>query len=163
MSKGKAAEYIRKIANIDDVRVIPCKVDAVNGRTCDVTPISGDAPIKNVRLNTTVTGSQGILITPVVGKPVLVIMINRADAFVAMFSEIESITIDGGTNDGLIKINDLTSKLNTLISQVNALKNDYVMHTHPTPAGASSAPTVPFTGTFSNFSKNDYENAKIKH
>lgn len=162
-SKKEAADCIRKIANIEDVKVLVCKVTSVTGRSCDVTPISGDAPIKKVRLNANITGTAGILITPVINSDVLVVMLSPVDSFVAMFSEIDSIAIDDGLNDGLIKINELTSKLNDLITQINALKSDYIAHTHPTPAGLSSAPTVPYTGTFSTFSKNDYENNKVKH
>ena len=71
-----------------------------------------------------------------------------------------------GSNDGLVKINELTNKLNKLITEVTAMKNDYTTHAHPyvnvvTPA-VTSAPSVPFTGTFTNFDKNDYENTKVK-
>lgn len=85
------------------------------------------------------------------------------DLFVSMFSEIEGLELMGGENGGLVMVEELTKKLNALVSEIDALKMDYAAHTHPTPAGPSGPPTPPFTGTFSQFSKDDFENKKITH
>jgi len=109
-------------------------------------------------------GKRGFVIIPKVGSFVIVSRLSNSDSlFVSMVSEVDSVVIMGGENGGLIKIGALESKLNQLISEVNALKSDYTSHTHPTPSGASSAPTVPFTGTFSQFDKSDFENPKVTH
>ena len=90
---GEAADLIKKIANSDDVRMLSCTVDSVDGSTCDVTPVSGDAPLKKVRLNADITSDLGNLIVPKIGSVVLVAQLTEVDSFVAMFSEIESISL----------------------------------------------------------------------
>lgn len=77
------------------------------------------------------------------------------------------ISFNGGGLDGLIKINDLTTKLNDFVNTFNS-------HTHNVPAGAflvgatgavpSPAPVPVETPMQSaqTFSKGDYENEKVK-
>lgn len=91
------AELIRQIVGDAAQNSCVATVDAVNGRTCDVTPLDG-APIKEVRLNTVVGQQMGIVITPVVGSTVLVTSLSQLDAFVSMYSEIEKIEIVMGSH-----------------------------------------------------------------
>ena len=109
-------------------------------------------------------GETGFIVNPKKGSWVVVSRLSNSNQlYISMVSEVDSIEMMGGKNGGLIKINELITKLNGLVSEVNALKGDYVAHTHPTPSGPSSAPTVPFTGTFGNFNGGDFENEKIQH
>lgn len=71
----------------------------------------------------------------------------------------DDITINGGSNNGLIKIAELTSKINGFISEFNS-------HTHKVPgvmggsaSTISATPDVPA----SNLNKSDYEDTKVKH
>lgn len=63
--------------------------------------------------------------------------------------------INGSEFEGLVKIIDLTTKLNALVT-------DYNLHTHSgvqTGAGTSGVPTA----TTNTFSKSDYENTNVVH
>ena len=77
------------------------------------------------------------------------------------------ITINGGENNGLVKITELTNKLNEL---VNAFNN----HTHSgvitAVSGGSGAPAIGTPGntgtpvsTAKTFTKDDYEDTKVTH
>lgn len=147
------------------------KVERVNGETCTVS--IGDLTLTDVRLRSVVNGEQSrLLITPKQGSYVTLIDLSGElrETEVIGYSQIEAIDIDtsgditvncrgnivinGGSNDGLVKINELTQKLNQLVQQFNA-------HTHPVPNGSSSAPTPPIA--FPYFSKTQYEDTKVKH
>ena len=71
----------------------------------------------------------------------------------------EKITINGGKNNGLIKIAELTSKINEFISKFNE-------HTHLVPgvmAGNASATASAISPSASSLNKDDYEDTKVKH
>ncbi|MGN7787423.1 hypothetical protein ACTJIJ_23015 [Niabella sp. 22666] len=92
------AESIREL--VGDMRTygIPCKVTKVSGKTCEVEPVNGDAPIVDVRLVADDKPSQFYL-EPKVGSIVLVQQITDTAAYVSMFSEVEGLylsTFNGG-------------------------------------------------------------------
>lgn len=77
-----------------------------------------------------------------------------------------AITLNGGGLDGLVKINDITTKLNELVETFNS-------HTHSgvitAVSGGSGNPAVGIPGNSATttldakpFSKTDYENTKVK-
>lgn len=79
----------------------------------------------------------------------------------------DQITLNGGSLGGLIKIEELTAKVNELIGTFNS-------HTHPgvitAVSGGSGAPAVGTPGstqvpaaTAARFNKDDYENTKVTH
>ena len=78
----------------------------------------------------------------------------------------ESFVFNGGAFEGLIKINDLTTKLNELVSEVNDFKDDYNLHKH---VGVLSGVQVSgisdkiILDDMTDFNKDDYENPIIKH
>ena len=81
-----------------------------------------------------------------------------------------AVTFNGGNLGGLVKVQDLTNKLNELARTVNALVTSYNTHTHVTTAtvGAGSVPGVisPITELAEPsalFNQADYENEKVKH
>lgn len=77
----------------------------------------------------------------------------------------ESFVFNGGSNAGIIKIIDLTNKLNLLVNQVNAFRTVFNTHVHSgvTVGGGSSGVTPSTALEASDFDKSDYENTKIKH
>lgn len=113
----------------------------------------------------------GIIITPVNGSTVIITRLGQSDElFVSMFSDIESIVIDGGENFGIIKIEELTSKLNALVESVNKLVQQFNTHTHQVATtGTASAQsgiaaiTIQTAQGAQGFKRVDYENQKIKH
>jgi hypothetical protein len=138
------------------------KVVSDQGETVTVKDLT-DTEYLEVRKSATV-GERGLIITPEENSWVIVSRLsNSNDLYISMVSKVASVELMGGENGGIIKVEQLVTKLNQLITEINALKSDYTAHIHPTPSGPSSAPTVPFTGTFSQFNKSDFENDKITH
>ena len=114
---------------------------------------------------------EGIIITPVKGSTIIVSRIAKSDElFVSMFSSVESIVIDGGENLGIIKIEELTAKLNALVKSVNRLIEQFNSHTHvvattgtASAQAGTAAKVVTSVSKAQDFKRSDYENDKIKH
>lgn len=170
----KCTELLRRVVGTKGFDTWICVVTAVGEACCDVERIFDKLKIKNVRLNATVKDNEGLIIYPAKNSYVLVTNIDNDKYFVSQFSQIEKITIDvnsnivinGGKNEGLVKIKELTVKLNDLINSYNVFVATYNLHTHKiamvngvqvvtatTNSGSSAKP----------FNKSDYENTKIKH
>lgn len=87
---------------------------------------------------------------------------SKAQAYV----NASKVIVNQGNNDGIININELTQKLNQLVSEIESLKAQYNSHTH---SGIQSGPAVsgpvitPVTKPFSTFNKTDYEDSKFVH
>ncbi|MCD8041446.1 MAG: hypothetical protein LUH10_00120 [Tannerellaceae bacterium] len=81
------------------------------------------------------------------------------------------IEMNGGENKGLVKIDELTEKLNDLTDTVNELINSYNGHTHETTATLGlNGPAEIFSilpddqiDEANEFTSSDYENPKITH
>ena len=71
-------------------------------------------------------------------------------------------TFNGGGNKGLVKIEELTQKLNQLVQQFNT-------HTHAVTGATDSTPPIAVSGTTAittpapSFNKSQYEDTKVKH
>jgi hypothetical protein len=173
---NQIAEYIKNIANQNDMKLHVCTVDSVNGSTCDVTPISGEAPFKKVRLNANINSDLGVVITPKTGndKYVLVCEVSPVDAFVCMFSEIEKINIkigqsevlikddeisfNGGINHGMVKVDSMVNWMKKVYSDLQTLKG--LLASIPVVAGVGSVTFVPSTPSPQ---ENSFKNDKVKH
>ncbi len=157
-----------------------CTVDSVDetARTINCTPLDGTAQLADVNLQSITEKNNGLLISPTVGSHVAVGFFDKNNAVVLMYSEIEKILLDvddiivinGGKNDGLVKIKELTGKLNELKDTVNELVKQYNEHIHTTTAtiGAGTSvgvisPTKSSAGQAKAFTESDYENENIKH
>lgn len=74
--------------------------------------------------------------------------------------------VNQGHNDGVVNINELTEKLNNLVSELEEVKAQINSHTH---SGITSGPSVsgpmvsPIAKPFSTFNKTDYEDSKFVH
>lgn len=92
---SEISEAIRTI--VGDMRTfgIPCKVTAVNGMTCDVEPVNGDAPINRVRLVADEKNDRFVMI-PKVGSVVMVHQVADAAGYVSMVSEVDKVTYKRG-------------------------------------------------------------------
>ena len=142
--------------------VFTAEVEGVSGQTCSVRV--GDMRLTDVRLCSVDDGnSNNLVIRPKDNSQVLVMDMSEGqmrDLTVIKVSEVESITINGGKVGGLIKIVELTNKLNTLINTFNS-------HTHQVSttgsASAQSGLASPTTTTMQSLNKNDYEDEKIRH
>ena len=178
MSDNTIKSLLREITKDRTVEIysVLCSVDSVDPteRTIDATPLNGDAQIFNIRLQSEINSNIGLCIFPVVGSVVIVTFMNKLTGFVSTFSEIDKILIDttneiifdGGSNGGLIKVNDLVSKLNTVENDLNTLKNILSLWVPVTMDGGASLKTALgtyFSQTITPTIKTDIENDKIKH
>jgi len=137
-------------------------VKSVEDDSCTVT--YNDIDIPDVRLNAAINGNaNNLIIKPALGSTVLIADLSEGllrDLAIIGWSEIDTITINGGNLGGLVKIQELTNKLNTLVQVFNS-------HTHPVAttgtAEAQSGTAAVTTKQATQFSKSDYEDEKIKH
>jgi hypothetical protein len=146
--------------------VFPATVDAVSGEVADVTALD-ETQYFDVQLKAAINGKGGMIIIPAVGSTVLVERINGSNRlFIAMFSEIEEVVFNQGEN-GLVKIDMLTDKLNELVKAFNSHVHSGII---TAVSGGSGAPAVGTPGNSgkptqeaSEFKQEDYEDTKIKH
>ena len=143
MSVDSIKKAIREIAKTgDEVYSIVCKVDSVDtsAKTCDCAPIDGRADLLGVRLMA--QNQTGFLILPKVNSVVVVTMINGFTGYVAMFSEVDEIQLNGDNYDGLVLIAKLITKLNNLENLVNSLVTKYNTHIHVATDSVTFAPVT---------------------
>lgn len=159
MSKEQIRHLIRQIAGKGVFPTYVAKVDSVGGGTCSVTRVADGMSLENVRLNASGDSSVGLVLTPKAGSYVLVTSIDGVSWFVSQCSELESVTFNGGTLGGMVKIQELTAKLNQLVEAFNS-------HTHSVSttgtAEAQTGTAAPVISRAVSFDKKDYENEKIK-
>lgn len=163
----KVQSFVGKVTSVDK-----------DTDTCEVVPQEGGAE-RECRL-TSVTntgdGSKWVLY-PKVGSFVTVSILNNLKeyCFVSQFFELDEvvincnkITFNGGENGGLIKIDELVSRMNSIENALSALRNQYNSHTHLYSPGPSaqvpSATPIPVNQSgIGSTSKSALENPKIKH
>lgn len=165
----RLAENIRRL-NPVAMWMTQGEVTAVDDVTCTVK--IGEAEIEGVRLRASLTGRERqTLIVPKVGSAVTLgcITADLNNLVVLQVDEVESITINGGELGGLVKIQELTDKINALVEAFNS-------HTHTIAIGGikttgsaatqtNAAPvTIPAIGRkAAKLNKKDYEDETIKH
>lgn len=176
MSDRSIITAVQKMAGVfktDKSYYIVASVKSVEDNTCTVTFVSGEneSEVSGVLLQAEVC--DGLLIKPKVGSNVLVCLSIYNPPYIAMFSDIDefylqvgdsalTITNDGkiklndGSFDGLIKISDLTTKLNNMVTAINVELGK--IQAGIIAAGGSYTPT-----NLNDFNKSDYENTKVLH
>ena len=108
-----------------------------NVALADFMPLEG-AKVFNVRLNITRDSLDGFILIPAEGSKGIITWMSKVTAYASMVGTIdkyilkagetdivyagEEITFNGGDNGGLINIATLVTKVNTLESDLNALK-----------------------------------------
>ena len=141
MSDRAIIESINKMVGnhkLDQVTYVNATVKSVDvkNRTCQCVCIDGHTEY-DLTCKLMATIADGILFEPVLNSTVKVIFSQNVEPFVVQYSEIENITIDAKTlikfNDGsfggLVKIKELTDKINTLEKDLNTLKNIFATWT----------------------------------
>lgn len=94
MTLTEALEKLTKTN--DELYSLIGEVDSVdkNKRTCDVLPLQDkEAVLYDVRLQADLEGTKGMLCFPTVGSVVVVTFLNKDSAYVAMFSEVDSVEL----------------------------------------------------------------------
>lgn len=187
MSSRTIGDCISQLADTfgkDYATIIVCTVDSVDidNKVCNCIPVSSEAEtiIENVQLSA--ENNDGILIVPSVGSTVILAYSKYNNPFVLMYEDIDIYQIivnqtkfllqDGltqfndGSLGGLVKVIDLTTKLNNLENKVNSLVSTFNSHVHSgvTTGGGSSAVTpTPIVGTLTPTNRGDIENNTITH
>lgn len=155
--------------------------------TCNVMPIDNEAELFKVRLKPTIdTNKKGCISIPAIGSFVIVGFLKKKDAspFVIWCSNFEkyyivgdggniiefkndgTILINGDDEDGLVKVNDLVTKINALENLVNTILSTLKATVIPlAPSG-----TYPFASLYASANtispltnKAALENIKVKH
>ena len=162
-------ELIRAIAGQGDGLMFVGEVKSVDGDSCTVAV--GQLELTDVRLTAASDGEEGkLLLTPKEGSKVLVADLGSGtmrDLAVVGYTQVDKIeascsqiTLNGGGNGGLVKIEKLTDKLNALVQTFNS-------HTHQVSttgtAVAQSGTAAAVSVQAQAFNKSDYEDTKVKH
>ena len=143
-----------------------CTVDSVDltNLTCYCVPINGDADIQEVRLMANI--DNGFLLIPKVDSVVVVSFLSDSSAYVSMVSKVSEIQLNGTNYGGLIRVAELTTKLNNLENAFNQHMTLYNLHTHAGVTAGSSTTTpvvVPDTQTLTPTIEADLENTTVLH
>jgi len=149
-----------------------CNVDSVNeeARTCTLSPKSGDAKLYNARLSATLESHNGFVLIPKVGSDVMVLYFQRDAAIIVMCTDLDKIIINtaetifnDGMLGGLVKVQELVTRMNTIENAINTFWASYNLHVHATAAlGVPSPPIPPQTTTLIPTTVAQLENDKIK-
>ena len=170
-------EVIKSIAGVPGMMFVMGKVESVGDETCSV-KIADRLVINDVRLNASADGNaDNILIKPKVGSMVVMADLSGGELrslVVISFSALDSMTvrfdgevvINGGENEGLVKVKKLTDKLNAIEDKINALE-DALKNWTPMPYDGGATLKGLLTEYFAKPSpktvQSDIENDKIKH
>jgi hypothetical protein len=116
-------QAIQALSGFGDLQYegVVCKVSDIDLATftCTCTPINGDAEFYDVLLNA--DADKGFTLIPANGSLVIIQQTSQANAYVTMVSKVDQVYLAGDANGGLVKVQDLTSKLNALENKVNSL------------------------------------------
>lgn len=142
-------------------------VNSVDGNLCEVQ--IGNIAIPDVRLRASEADDDGeMLITPKVGTAVTIGSLSGdlSQLVVLQVDHIETIVINGGKLGGLINIEQLTEKLNTIEDDINSLKNVMSTWTPVAQDGGAALKTSVSTWagqTLTKSQRGDYEDETVKH
>lgn len=116
-------ELLAKIGGGKATNLYQGVVTALSDITCEVSIDGLSIPDVRLRASTEVDGAQ-IIVRPAVGSVVIVgSLTGDLDHLVVLsMDRAEEVIINGGKLGGLIKVQELTQKLNALESEVNNLK-----------------------------------------
>ncbi len=163
--------FISLIDSRVPVQTLPAVVTAVDidKATCDVEFLDKDlAPHRAVHLYAGTATDKGLLVIPKLKSFVYVSIVNNDSqwAFVALFTAIDEIRLRGNQYGGLIKIEELINRLNTVEKDINSLKTAFKSWvTAPNDGGAAlkTIATKWYSSQLSLTDKKDIENDKINH
>lgn len=146
------------------------KVTSVeSNKTCTI-QIDDEPELTGVKLQQ-VDNSLGLYVKPAINSVVIVSFTSNTNAFISMYSEIDSIVFQDGDNEGLAKVIALTDKLNALENGYNSLVAKFNTHIHVSTVTIGTliypcalAPTVtPETTVLTPTTKAEIQNSKFKH
>ena len=140
--------------------MIMCRVTQVNEdeRSCTCVPVNDKSAAEIPDVQLMAVPNDGELRLPAVDSYVIVCRMEKMQPFVIRESDLskyilyaDEINLNGTLNGGIVKVNELTAKLNLLVTQVQA-NFTAIAATYP----YTTVPLQPFSAT-------DYQNTTIKH
>lgn len=171
-------ESIQQLAGThlkDDVKFVDCTVDSidVDSGICSATPIGENNPTQITGIELEAEVCDGLLMIPVIGSTISVIYSTRNTPYVYKFSDIDAVYYYGNTwqfgdgkFEGLVKVIELTTKINALENLVNNLLN--VLKSTSIPLAPSG--TYPFAPLYEALNainpitkKEDISNPNVTH
>lgn len=126
-------------------------------KTCVVEIIDG-AELEDVRLEQ-VSSEEGFLIIPSVDSIVIISWTDKTSAYVSMYSQIDRIIFQNGTNGGLTITPDLVTELDKTNSLLTALIN--IINGPPIPEPGNGDPSAfqsALSGALAGQQLGDYSN-----
>lgn len=135
--------------------------------TCTANPVDGTAQLTKVRLSPAL-GKYALMAVPKKESFVTVVMVNHLTAYVVTISEAEKIYLNTNDGDfgGLVKVEQLVSRLNAIENAFNSFLTEYKTHIHSVNvAGAVTVNlTPPSTQTSIETTQRDQlENTEVVH
>ena len=164
MSDFNLISAIQKLAgteNEDKVKLLQCTVNSVdlNNRISNVTTITGNAPLTfDVQLQAGI--ADGLLIEPLVDSMVYVLFSKYTLPFILQYSDVVTYAFNGDEFGGIVKVIELTQKLNNLENKVNSIIETYNSHSH---ASNGAPPSGLVVGELTQTQRGDIENTSVKH
>jgi hypothetical protein len=181
---SKYARIREAIRTIVKSMFLPSNIQGVvtavseSNKTCTVKLSDEGVEVFDVRLMALAENEadKGILIIPKIGSTVMVSPIENVDTMYILtkYTEVQKIIIDvetdiiinGGQNQGLVKVSQLVSDLNSIKSDLNTIKN--IFKTWVPVANDGGAALKSASSTWANQSLqestiNSLQNDKVKH
>lgn len=168
-------KFIDVWASKQELYVKVGKATDINKETFTFTfqPIDESSTVEDVRMKTIAdSGDETFTLVPKEGSFVVVdfhsyttaqcIAVQQSDE--VLINSVQTI-FNNGENGGIVKIQELTDKLNALVDEFNSFVQIFNSHTHAgvQTGGGITAPSTQQAQDATDFNKSDYENETITH
>lgn len=151
--KSDIRNSILNIVGMDDnASMVMCEVVSVDEakRTCNVTTISNDVELEIPDVMLQASVDNGFIIVPSVGSNVIILNQEKIHPCVVMYSSVSKVLaiqplwqFNKGDNAGMVKVIELTQKLNAVENDLNNLKLLLQTMVNAMLSATSGAPTSP--------------------
>ncbi len=182
-NREEIKQGIREMVGADDPDMLIGTVSAVDDQklTCTV-KLDDDIIYYKVRLRSVVTDDTGVYVLPKADSKVTIACVDNGGHWtVVKWSEVDklmlkigqttievvdgSVTINGGNNNGLVKVAELTQKINALEQQMNTILST-IQGVSVTLAPSGSFPFAPIFASIQPLqttAQADIENPDVTH
>lgn len=166
MTIRESLDILLNTRDNDLVRLLLCNVESVDvsKRTALVSTISGSTAF-DFEINLQASVSDGFIVVPKVESDVLVLFSKNNNPFIVQYSEVENYVLNGTDFGGMVKVIELTEKINNLEKKLNdlitACSNQIV-----TLAPSGTFPLAPYFTSVTPLietQQTEIENTIIKH
>lgn len=109
--------------------------------------------------------NESFILIPEIGSKILIAYTNKENGYTVWVQKASEILFNGGLNDGLVKVNELVTKLNIIESDLNDLKQAFSTWVVVPSDGGAALKTITSTwygNSIEETTKEDIENIKIK-